>query len=213
MKRWFLYEGILLAVLGLLLIIFPAFWVKLVVVLLGLGSIAYGIYSLKYTKSLYEDTVYERSILIKSIVSIVVGFLVVIFPLFFAKTAWTLMMWILIVYLIATAALGFYAASLLKNTGIERKRYFIENIILFVIAVALILLSPEALGKAIIRIVGVASLLLGAGLIIYDLASKKNVTVVSEYVDTTDDSDSDTSSSTTESSVDSSSQTSSTDSE
>ncbi len=213
MKRWFLYEGILLAVLGLLLIIFPAFWVKLVVVLLGLGSIAYGIYSLKYTKSLYEDTVYERSILIKSIVSIVVGFLVVIFPLFFAKTAWTLMMWILIVYLIATAALGFYAASLLKNTGIERKRYFIENIILFVIAVALILLSPEALGKAIIRIVGVASLLLGAGLIIYDLASKKNVTVVSEYVDTTDASDSDTSSSTTESSADSSSQTSSTDSE
>ncbi|MCR5189774.1 MAG: DUF308 domain-containing protein [Treponema sp.] len=186
MKRWFLYEGILLAVLGLLLIIFPTFWVKLTVVLLGLGSIAYGIYSLKFTKTLYKDTLYERSILIKSIISIVVGFLVVIFPLFFAKTAWTVMMWILIVYLIATAVLGFYAASLLKDTGIERKKYFIENIILFVIAVALILLSPEALGKVIIRIVGVASMLLGAGLIIYDLSTKKTVTVVSEYVDKSD---------------------------
>lgn len=190
MKRWFLYEGILLAVLGLLLIIFPTFWVKLVVILLGVGSIGYGIYSLKYTKSLYKDTHYERSILIKSILSIAIGFLVVVFPLFFAKAAWTVMMWILIIYLIATAVLGFYAASLLKDTGIERKRYFIENIILLVIAIALILLSPEALGKVIIRIVGIASMVLGLGLVIYDLASKKDVTVVSEYVDTTDTTDS-----------------------
>ena len=190
MKRWFLYEGILLAVLGLLLIIFPTFWVKLVVILLGIGSIGYGIYSLKYTKSLYKDTYYERSILIKSILSIAIGFLVVVFPLFFAKAAWTVMMWILIMYLIATAVLGFYAASLLKDTGIERKRYFIENIILLVIAIALILLSPEALGKVIIRIVGIASMVLGLGLVIYDLASKKDVTVVSEYVDTTDTTDS-----------------------
>lgn len=190
MKRWFLYEGILLAVLGLLLIIFPTFWVKLVVILLGIGSIGYGIYSLKYTKSLYKDTHYERSILIKSILSIAIGFLVVVFPLFFAKAAWTVMMWILIIYLIVTAVLGFYAASLLKDTGIERKRYFIENIILLVIAIALILLSPEALGKVIIRIVGIASMVLGLGLVIYDLASKKDVTVVSEYVDTTDTTDS-----------------------
>ncbi|MBQ1711277.1 MAG: DUF308 domain-containing protein [Treponema sp.] len=190
MKRWFLYEGILLAVLGLLLIIFPTFWVKLVVILLGIGSIGYGIYSLKYTKSLYKDTHYERSILIKSIISIAIGFLVVVFPLFFAKAAWSVMMWILIMYLIATAVLGFYAASLLKDTGIERKRYFIENIILLVIAIALILLSPEALGKVIIRIVGIASMVLGLGLVIYDLASKKDVTVVSEYVDTTDTTDS-----------------------
>lgn len=185
MKRWFLYEGILLAVLGLLLIIFPTFWVKLVVILLGIGSIGYGIYSLKYTKSLYKNTHYERSILIKSIISIAIGFLVVVFPLFFAKAAWTVMMWILIIYLIATAVLGFYAASLLKDTGIERKRYFIENIILLVIAIALILLSPAALGKVIIRIVGIASMVLGLGLVIYDLVSKKDVTVVSEYVDTT----------------------------
>ena len=190
MKRWFLYEGILLAVLGLLLIIFPTFWVKLVVILLGIGSIGYGIYSLKYTKSLYKNTHYERSILIKSIISIAIGFLVVVFPLFFAKAAWTVMMWILIIYLIATAVLGFYAASLLKDTGIERKRYFIENIILLVIAIALILLSPAALGKVIIRIVGIASMVLGLGLVIYDLASKKDVTVVSEYVDTTDTTDS-----------------------
>ena len=189
MKRWFLYEGILLAVLGLLLIIFPTFWVKLVVILLGIGSIGYGIYSLKYTKSLYKDTHYERSILIKSIISIAIGFLVVVFPLFFAKAAWTVMMWILIIYLIATAVLGFYAASLLKDTGIERKRYFIENIILLVIAIALILLSPAALGKVIIRIVGIASMVLGLGLVIYDLVSKKDVTVVSEYVDTTDTTD------------------------
>ena len=33
-------------------------------------------------------------------------------------------------------------------------------------------------------------MVLGLGLVIYDLASKKDVTVVSEYVDTTDTTDS-----------------------
>ena len=49
MKRWYLISGILAALLGILIIIFPAFWIKLVVVIIGLAAIAYGIYSLKFT--------------------------------------------------------------------------------------------------------------------------------------------------------------------
>ena len=55
MKRWYLYLGALLALIGLLIVIFPAFWIKVVVILLGLAMIAYGIYSLKVTKALFDD--------------------------------------------------------------------------------------------------------------------------------------------------------------
>ena len=71
MKRWYLISGILAALLGLLIIIFPTFWIKLVVVMIGLAAIGYGIYSLKFTKVISDDAYYRRTILIKSIISII----------------------------------------------------------------------------------------------------------------------------------------------
>ena len=152
MKRWYLFSGILAALLGLLVIIFPSFWIKLVVVIIGLAAIAYGIYCLKFTKALSDDIYYRRTILIKSIVSIIAGVMAVLFPLAIGGAAWTAMIWVLIIYLLASAAIGFYAAALLKDSGVERKRYIIENLLLLAVAVVLILISPRALGNAIIRL-------------------------------------------------------------
>ena len=61
MKRWYLFSGILAAVLGLLVIIFPAFWIKLVVVIIGLAAIVYGVYCLRFTKVISEDISYRRT--------------------------------------------------------------------------------------------------------------------------------------------------------
>ena len=134
MKRWYLFSGILAALLGLLVIIFPAFWIKLVVVILGLAAIAYGIYSLKITKVISDELNYRRTIFIKSIVSIVAGLMAVLFPLAIGGAAWTAMIWLLIFYLLISAAAGFYAAALLKDSGVERKRYIIENLLLLFLA-------------------------------------------------------------------------------
>ncbi len=188
MKRGCLISGILLAVIGLLLFLFPTFWVNFVVILLGLASIVYGIYNIKYTRALFENTVYERTILIKSIVSIVAGIIVVIFPLTVAKAAWNVMIWILIIYLIVSAFLGFFAASLLKDSGIDRKRYILENLGLLALAVILIILSPKTLGSFIIKLIGIATIILGAFLIILDLnsKSKKDIVISAENVDVSD---------------------------
>lgn len=184
MKKWNLYSGIILALIGLFVIIFPAFWVKVVVILLGVGSVAYGIYGIKYTKAIFENTMYERTILIRSIASIVIGVMAVLFPLAIGNAAWSVMIWILIIYLILSAVLGFYAAALLKDTGIERKRYFLENLGLLAIAVVLILIGPTNLGTAILRLIGIAALLVGAGIIVYEFISKKNVEVVEVNTET-----------------------------
>ena len=173
MKRWYLFSGILAAILGLLIIIFPAFWIKLVVIMLGLAAIAYGIYSLKFTKVISEDISYRRTILIKSIVSITAGVMAVLFPLAIGGAAWTAMIWLLIFYLLISAAEGFYAAALLKDSGVERKRYIIENLSLLAVAVILILISPRSLGNAIIRLIGIITLVAGVVLIIFDVLSSR----------------------------------------
>ena len=175
MKRWYLFSGILAALLGILVIIFPAFWIKLVVVMIGLAAIAYGIYSLRFTKVLSDDLGYRRTILIKSIVSIIAGAMAVLFPLAIGGAAWTAMIWVLIIYLLISAAAGFYAAALLKDSGVERKRYIIENLLLLAIAVLLILISPRTLGNAIIRLIGIVVLVGGVGLILFDVFTNRNV--------------------------------------
>lgn len=174
MKRWYLFSGILAALLGLLVIIFPSFWIKLVVVIIGLAAIAYGVYCLKFTKALSDDIYYRRTILIKSIVSIIAGVMAVLFPLAIGGAAWTAMIWVLIIYLLASAAIGFYAAALLKDSGVERKRYIIENLLLLAVAVVLILISPRALGNAIIRLIGIVVLIAGIALILFDVLTSKN---------------------------------------
>lgn len=189
MKKWFLYLGAFLAVLGLFVIIFPSFWVKLAVIIIGLAAIAYGIYNIKCIKNLIEDEKYKKSILIKSIISIVAGVMAVLFPLAFGGAAWSVMIWVLIIYLILSAAVGFYAASLLKETEVDRKRFILENVILLAIAVVLILISPKSLGAAIIRIIGVLCMVAGGALIIYSLTSTKDVIIVSSNVETDDSSD------------------------
>lgn len=188
MKRWYLFSGILAALLGLLIIIFPAFWIKLVVIIIGLAAIAYGIYSIKFTKEISEELSYRRTILIKSIVSIVAGLMAVLFPLAIGGAAWTAMIWVLIIYLLLSAAAGFYAAALLKDSGVERKRYIIENLLLLATAVILILISPRALGNAIIRLIGVIVLVGGIALIIFDLISAKNEVEAEVTVKDEDDS-------------------------
>lgn len=187
MKRWYLFSGILAALLGVLVIIFPAFWIKLVVVIIGLAAIGYGIYCLKFTKVISEDISYRRTILIKSIVSIVAGAMAVLFPLAIGGAAWTAMIWVLIFYLLLSAAAGFYAAALLKDSGVERKRYIIENLLLLAVAVVLILISPRSLGNAIIRLIGIIVLIGGLCLILFDVFTNRGV-VEGEVVEVKDES-------------------------
>ena len=178
MKKWNLFTGIGIAVLGLLVIIFPTFWFKVVVILLGLASIAYGIYSLKFTRTILENSSYELSLMIKGIVSIVVGVSAVAFPLAIGNAAWTVMIWILVGYLIVSAILGFYAAALLKDSKVNRKKYFLENLGLLAIAVFFIILTPNALAKVIFRIVGIVAIVAGAVIILIEIVSNRKAIVV-----------------------------------
>lgn len=180
MKKGNWIVGGVAALLGLLIMIFPAFWVKVVVILLGLSSVAYGVYSFKVTKSVYLNPSYERTLLIKSIISVVVGILAVILPLAVANAMWTIMIYILAVYLLVAAVLGFYSVSLLKDSGVERKKFIFENLGLLIGAVVLFIIPAKNLGTFIIRLIGLAVLLFGGVLLVIEFMGKKKV-VKAEY--------------------------------
>ena len=160
MKKWNYFIAGLLGILGILILIFPAFWIKLIVVLLGLGAVGYGIYNFSYIKKLSDESSYRSVILTRSLVSIIIGVLAVILPMTIAETMWTIMIYVLAVYLVVTACLGFYGMYVLRHTELELKNYLLENFILLAIAVFLFLV-PAQLGIALVRILGLAVVAVG----------------------------------------------------
>lgn len=164
-----------ISVLGLLILIFPTFWINLVVFVVGLGAIAYGLYNLIVTRRIFQDSIYETVILVKSIFSIVIGTLSVIIPLAVADTMWKAMIYLLIVYLILAAIIGFYSVSLLKSTEIDRKHFVFENLSLLLLAAVLIVILPEKLGIFIVRLIGVAAFAVGIFMITLQFFAQKNV--------------------------------------
>ena len=165
--NWAFFAG--MALFGLLVLIFPKFWINLVVFVTGLGAIAYGIYNLTFTRRIFQDSMYETVILIKSIFSIVIGIISVFLPIAVADLMLRTMIYVLIVYLLLAAIIGFYSVSLLKNTEIERKHYIIENLMLVIIAVLL------DLGVFIIRVIGFAALVFGIFMLSAQFLFNRNI--------------------------------------
>lgn len=187
MKKFNKFLGAVLAALGLLVIIFPSFWIKIIVVLLGAGAICYGVYNIVVAKNVFENTKFTNIILIKSIASIMIGTLAVVLPLAFANTVLKLMIFVLALYLIVASGIGFYSVSLLKDTGVDRKKYIWENLVLLVAAVLLFLISPEKLGSAIVRIIGIVALVAGAVLLFIEFGLKRKNEIVVEAETVVDD--------------------------
>lgn len=177
--------GALLIVLGILIIIFPAFWVRLFVVVFGLCSVAYGIYSLLPLKNL-ENSYYKTMSIIRDAIIIIFGLLSVIIPIAVASITWRVIVYIFAVGLIISSALGFYITSVFSLEGSERKEAILENVISLVVAIVLFLISPISLGKIIIRIIGICTVIVGIILIAIKLLSKKDIIITDAEVKDSD---------------------------
>lgn len=177
--------GALLIVLGILIIIFPAFWVRLFVVVFGLCSVAYGIYSLLPLKDL-ENSYYKTMSIIRDAIIIIFGLLSVIIPIAVASVTWRVIVYIFAIGLIISSALGFYITSVFSLEGSERKEAILENVISLVVAIVLFLISPISLGKIIIRIIGICTVIVGIILIAIKLLSKKDIIITNAEVKDSD---------------------------
>lgn len=183
MKKNSLLLGIILAVVGLIMTITPAGCIKAVVIILGIEAVANGIYQLVYTRKLFPDAAFQYSVIIRGMLSIVVGLLAFFLPLRFAEMLWTVMLYVLAVYLLVGSALLLFSCGKLQNTNIDRKQFITEAVISILLALVMILI-PVNIGTALVRIAGIALIIVGAAFVVFYI---KNKPLVQEPVQVMDD--------------------------
>lgn len=181
MSKKNLISGLLLAAIGLLLLIIPNKIVQVLIIVLGAEAIINGIFSIITTRNLIEDPAFRMSILIRGAAGIIIGTLAIALPLVVAGTMWMIMVYVLAVYLLAAAIIEMYALALLRHTDIDRKQYYLEALVSIVVAIILILI-PRQIGSFILRILGLAILIVGAAFIYISLRERKIEKVVAESV-------------------------------
>ncbi len=170
MKKSNFFVGILITLVGLLLLTVPRQCVKAIVILLGIEAIANGIYNLMYTRKLVPDSSFQFTIICRGMLSLVIGLLAFFLPLRFMRVVesiWTIVLYILAVYLIASAALELFAMGKIRDSEIDRKQYILESLISIVAAFVLFLVPAAKIGTAILRISGLVMALVGGLYVFY----------------------------------------------
>lgn len=187
-KNWIIAISTLIA--GLLLLIFPRFCVRIVVVLLGLTAVLEGFYGIITERTLFENEFFQKTTLLKSIGNIIIGILAIVMPLALAGTAWTVMTYVLAIYLLISGCAGFFASSKLKtldsDVAVERKQLTLENALTLAAGILLFIIGPEKLGMAVIRIIG-ALALTGGVIAVLVIVLQKNKEVKADNIVIKDD--------------------------
>lgn len=183
MKKSSLFIGCILTLAGLLLLIVPKQCVKAIVILLGIESVANGIYSLMYTRKLIPDSSFQYAVISRGMFSIVVGLLAFFLPLKFAAAMWDIMLFVLAVYLIIGALLELYATGKLRETGVDRKQFILESVISICAAIIMFIIGAKG-GIVFVRVVGFVALVLG---VTYLFITWKTRPIVQEPVEVVDD--------------------------
>lgn len=183
MKKNSLLLGIILAIVGLIMTITPSGCIKAVVIILGIEAVANGVYQLLYTRKLFPDATFQYSVIIRGMLSIVVGLLAFFLPLRFAEIIWTVMLYVLAVYLLVGSALLLFSCGKLQNTNVDRRQFITEAVISIILAL-IMLLIPVHVGTTLVRIAGIVLILTGAAFIVLYI---KNKPLVQEPVQVMDD--------------------------
>lgn len=174
--------GALLALVALMMIIAPEQCIKVAVIALGIEAVINGLFNLIKIRQLVDDKSFQLTVLVRSLISIVIGILAIVLPLRFAEAMWTIMLYVLVAYLLASAFLELYMLAKLRDTNIERRRYMLEVIISFVGAIVLFIV-PQQIGLVLVRILGVLLLAVSAGYILFEWHDRPIVVDEVEVVD------------------------------
>lgn len=183
--------GILTAVIGLIVVIFPKRSIEVVVILLGICAIISGIYNLIKVYKISENPEFRKVVLVRSIISIVLGILAVVLPFAFIKVIETIvkvLLYVEAVYLILSAFAEIFMVEKLKSENANVKNLQLEILGSILIAVLLFLLAAN-FGETVVRILGVVCMIAGISYSIYYYFHKP-IVVEAENVRDLDDDDS-----------------------
>lgn len=171
MRKTYIGIGILSIIIGLMMLIVPRQCIKAIVVILGIFSIGNGIFNLLSIRKLIADSNFVKTITIRGTISIIVGLLAILLPLVFAGILWTVMVYSLAFYLFISSGMEIYSTIKMNQFGINTKPYVAEIIGSIVIAIILLII-PAKIGTLIVRLLGLAIMIIGIGLLFFEIKSK-----------------------------------------
>ena len=179
MRKTYIGIGILSIIIGLMMLIVPHQCIKAIVIILGIFSIGNGIFNLFSIRKLIADSNFVKTITIRGTISIIVGLLAIFLPLVFAGILWTVMVYTLAFYLLISSGMEIYSIIKKKQVGINTKPYIAEIIGSIVIAIILLII-PAKIGTLIVRLLGIAIMIIGVGLLFFEIKSKPLVVYTEE---------------------------------
>ena len=180
------FLGFVTAALGLFLLISPDTFISFFVIILGVAAIIDGIFILAATRDLIIDPQYKLIVTVRGVLSIVVGLLAVILPIAVAAVVWKAMAYTLAIYLIISAGMQIYTITKLHRNGIMVRQSMIEVASSILIALVLFVIPAQTAGHFIIRLFGIALLVVGIGLLVIQWKSRPEV-MLPDSVETVED--------------------------
>ena len=180
------FLGFVTAALGLFLLISPDTFISFFVIILGVAAIIDGIFILAATRDLIIDPQYKLIVTVRGVLSIVVGLFAVILPITVAAVVWKAMAYTLAIYLIISAGMQIYTITKLHRNGIMVRQSMIEVASSLLIALVLFVIPAQTAGHFIIRLFGIALLVVGIGLLVIQWKSRPEV-VLPDSVETVED--------------------------
>ena len=181
-----IFLGFVTAALGLFLLISPDTFISFFVIILGVAAIIDGVFILAATRDLIIDPQYKLIVTVRGVLSIVVGLLAVILPIAVAAVVWKAMAYTLAIYLIISAGMQIYTITKLHRNGIMVRQSMIEVASTILIALVLFVIPAQTAGHFIIRLFGIALLVVGIGLLVIQWKSRPEV-VLPDSVETVED--------------------------
>ena len=179
MRKTYIGIGVLAIIIGLMMLIVPHQCIKAIVIILGVFSVANGVYNLFAIRRLIADSDFAITITIRGIISIIVGLLAILLPLIFAGVIWTIMVYILAFYLLISSGMEIYGATKMKKVGINTKPYIAEIIGSIIIALILLIIPAEIV-TLIVRLLGIAIMIVGIGLLFFETRNKTLIVYAEE---------------------------------
>ena len=178
-----IFLGFVTAALGLFLLISPQTFIQFFVIILGVAAVIDGIFILATSRNLIVDPQYNMIVTIRGILSIVAGAFAVILPMTVANIAWKIMAYSLAVYLLISAGMQIYTITKLHRNGIMIRQSMIEVLTSILLAAALFVIPSKIAGDFIVRILGIALVIFGAGTVIVQWKNRP-ITISPDSVET-----------------------------
>lgn len=167
MKITNLALGIITGVLGLIFIFAPEFTIRLFVLAAGITLLVAGVIMIIQAFST-NSRIIRNSFLYRGISAVIIGILSVAVPSYVAGFAWTVFVYVIAGYLLASSVIKIVYS---RRFSIPLDNIVIDIIIPIVFGI-LCLFMPLKLGTTIIRLIGVAAVVLSIALIIREVRNR-----------------------------------------